>query len=413
MTYEETLAYLYEQLPMFSKQGSSAYKKDLHNTIALCEFLDNPNKKIKTIHIAGTNGKGSTSHMLAAVLQECGYKTGLYTSPHVKHFGERIRINGQYISEDFVIEFTKRTKEIIATVNPSFFELTVAMAFEYFAENKTDIAIIETGLGGRLDSTNIITPCLSIITNIGYDHMNILGNTLQEIASEKAGIIKNSVPVVIGEYLPETKPIFIEKASQCKAAIVFAEDEYTITQKQFSLKELSCKIEANQSKQATTYHPSLKGVYQLNNIKTTHAAIKVLETIGFNLPVKKVQSAIANSQKINVIKGRWQKINDTPLVIADVAHNAAGISKVIEHLELCNINFEQVIFVVGMVSDKDVVKALQVFPKQSTFIFTQANIPRAMPANELQQIALVCGIKGQISENVNEALAYAKLHSQN
>ena len=284
MTYLQTLDYLFSQLPMYSRVGAAAYKEDLHNAIAICGALDNPQNKFKSIHIAGTNGKGSTSHMLAAILQEAGYKTGLYTSPHLKDFRERIKINGKMVSQSFVIDFVSRTKSLAEEIQPSFFELTMAMAFDYFSQQKVDIAIIETGLGGRLDSTNIITPILSVITNIGFDHMNILGDTLVKIAEEKAGIIKAGVPVVIGEYTHETKLVFDKKATQCNAPIYFSQDEYSIANIHPGMRQLDCSIKNIANAESNFYSLDLNGLYQLQNLRTTLSAEKELQKQGL-LPV--------------------------------------------------------------------------------------------------------------------------------
>ena len=276
MNYAETIEYLYARLPMFTRIGAAAYKKDLHNTIALCNALQNPQQHFKTIHIAGTNGKGSVSHMLAAILQQAGYKTGLYTSPHIKHFGERIRINGEMIAEQFVVNFVERTQVILDEIEPSFFEMTVGMAFEYFAQEQVDIAVIETGLGGRLDSTNIISPELSVITNIGYDHMNILGNTLQKIAYQKAGIIKPNTPAVLGEYLPETKPIFEAEAALQSVKLVLASDVFNITQVYNENNLLHCRVLNNNTQQNIQLQLDLNGWYQQQNLCTVLAAVEAL-----------------------------------------------------------------------------------------------------------------------------------------
>jgi dihydrofolate synthase/folylpolyglutamate synthase len=281
MNYKQTIDYLYSQLPMFSRIGSAAYKKDLHNTLALCEALAKPQQQFKSIHIAGTNGKGSTSHMLAAMLQEAGYKTGLYTSPHIRDFGERIKVNGEMIDEDFVIHFTEKTMAIQEQVRPSFFELTVAMAFDYFAQQQVDVAVIETGLGGRLDSTNVISPVLSIITNIGYDHMNILGNTLEEIAFEKAGIIKPNTPVLIGETHPSTTGVFLEKATQCEAEISFAENVFSIVQTDGLPSMLTVEITDQKTGKKKILETDLLGTYQIKKIRTVITARKLLSELGF------------------------------------------------------------------------------------------------------------------------------------
>ena len=294
MTYQETIEYLYAQLPMFTRIGAAAYKEDLHNTIALCEALGNPQTKFRTIHIAGTNGKGSTSHMLAAILQEAGYKTGLYTSPHIKDFGERIRINGQMIEQQFVIDFVERTKEVTEKIQPSFFELTVAMAFEYFAKQEVDIAVIETGLGGRLDSTNIIQPVLSVITNIGYDHMNILGDTLPKIASQKAGIIKKNTPAVIGELLPETMPVFIKEANEKEAQLYFAQSRFITEFIEPTGNLLFCNVKDIEDNTFEKLRLDLNGIYQAKNICTVLMAEKILQKLEHTYPEEKKHIALEN-----------------------------------------------------------------------------------------------------------------------
>ena len=297
MTYQQTIDYLYSQLPMYSCIGAAAYKEDLHNTIALCHAIDNPQTKFKSIHIAGTNGKGSTSHMLAAILQQAGYKTGLYTSPHLKDFRERIKINGEMISQEFIVDFVERTKIISEQIKPSFFELTVAMAFDYFEKEQVNIAIIETGLGGRLDSTNIITPILSIITNIGYDHMDILGDTLEKIAAEKAGIIKQNVPVVIGEYLAETKDMFINKAKEANAPIYFAQDKYNVSNINYSTQLLSCDVTDTEYKVTQTVELDLNCLYQTKNLCTVLCAEGILMQQGFNIKNKDEKDALKKKRE--------------------------------------------------------------------------------------------------------------------
>jgi dihydrofolate synthase / folylpolyglutamate synthase len=408
MNYQQTIDYLYAQLPMFSRIGSAAYKEDLHNTKALCDWLDNPQTAFKNIHIAGTNGKGSTSHMLAAMLQEAGYKTGLYTSPHLKDFRERIKINGQMISKDFVTEFVERTKQISDTVQPSFFELTVAMAFDYFAKEKVDIAVIETGLGGRLDSTNIITPILSVITNIGYDHMNILGDTLEKIASEKAGIIKQNIPVVVGEYLPETKNIFLDKAMELNAPIHFAQDEYEISNVTYSLYSLKCDISSIADKITESFELDLNGWYQTKNLRTVLCAEGVLMQQGFIIKNNVEKKALSNVKKITGLSGRWDVIQHEPVVILDVAHNEDGIKQVLEQLQHSTTKDQRIHFVMGMVNDKDVTKVLSMLPKQAAYYFTNAHIPRALQHEALKDKAATFGLEGNSFDDVNEALETAK-----
>jgi dihydrofolate synthase/folylpolyglutamate synthase len=408
MNYQQTIDYLYQHLPMFSRIGAIAYKKDLHNTIALCNALDNPQTKFKTIHIAGTNGKGSTSHMLAAVLQQAGYKTGLYTSPHLKDFRERIKINGQMISKDFVVEFVANTKNLSETIEPSFFELTVAMAFDYFAKQQVDIAIIETGLGGRLDSTNIITPLLSVITNIGYDHMNILGNTLTEIATEKAGITKPNIPVVIGEYLTETKNIFINTATTCNAPIYFVQDEYVVSNIKATAKALHCSVTNIKHAITENFTLDLNGLYQTKNLCTVLCSLGIIMQQGFTIKNEDEKIALANTKKITGLHGRWDVIAQHPTIVLDVAHNEDGMQQVINQLKddsYTQVNFH---FVVGMVKDKEVSKVLSLLPTSANYYFTNAHIPRAMPAIELQNKAAEFNLKGNCFDDVNKAISAAK-----
>ena len=408
MNYQQTLDYLYAQLPMFSRIGAAAYKKDLHNTIALCEALDNPHTKFKSIHIAGTNGKGSTSHMLAAILQQAGYKTGLYTSPHLKDFRERIRINGEMISRDFVVNFVQRTMTLSEAIQPSFFELTVAMAFDYFEKEKVDIAVIETGLGGRLDSTNIITPLVSIITNIGYDHMNLLGNSLPEIAGEKAGIIKAGVPVVIGEYLPETKDVFIRKARELAAPIYFAQEEYHAANIRYSPASLRCDV-TNTVRQVTeSFELDLNGFYQVKNLSTVLCAEGLLMQQGFSISNESEKQALQNVKQLTGLHGRWEVIDTNPVTVLDVAHNEDGIRQVLKQLSLIEQAPSTVHFVLGMVKDKDVTKALSLLPTSGHYYFSHAHIPRAMPAEELKLKAAGFNIQGDSFDDVNAAIAAAR-----
>ncbi len=393
---------------MFSRIGSAAYKKDLHNTIALCSALNNPQTTFKSIHIAGTNGKGSTSHMLAAMLQQAGYKTGLYTSPHLKDFRERIKINGQMISEDFIVQFVTQNKALSESIQPSFFELTVAMAFDYFAKEKVDIAVIETGLGGRLDSTNIITPILSIITNIGYDHMNILGNTLEEIAAEKAGIIKPNVPVAIGEYLPQTKNIFISKAKECHSNIYFAQDEYTVSNIVSTANHLNCNVTSTQQNITEKFSLDLNGMYQIKNLCTLLCAKGILLQQGFAIKNVDEKFALANTKKLTGLHGRWDVIAQNPTVILDVAHNEDGIRQILNQLSIINIQQSTIHFVMGMVKDKEIDKVLSLLPATASYYFTNAQIPRALPAIDLQQKAAAYHLKGNCYKDVNIAIDAAK-----
>ena len=418
MTYQETIDHLYAHLPMFSRVGAIAYKEDLHNTIALCKALGDPHKKFKSIHIAGTNGKGSTSHMLAAILQQAGYKTGLYTSPHLKDFRERIKIDGQMVNEDFVVDFVQRTRQLSDEIQPSFFELTVAMAFEYFANEAVDIAVIETGLGGRLDSTNVITPILSVITNIGYDHMNILGDTLEKIAFEKAGIIKQMVSVIIGEYLDDTKPIFLQKAADCNAPIQFAQEAYEVCETRSTINQLECRIKSTEDNTSKNYVLDLPALYQVNNLKTVLCALAKLKEQGFIIGDEEKQRALRSVKKLTGFHGRWEVIAENPTIVLDVAHNVDGMKQVLRQLasyrESANeiIHYKKTFFVIGMVKDKEVDKVLELLPTEAMYYFTNAHIPRAMPATDLQKKALEYGLVGEAADDVNEALAILKHQAQ-
>jgi len=405
MTYRQTLEYLFTKLPVFSKIGAAAYKKDITNTVLLSEAAGNPQKKIKTIHIAGTNGKGSVSHMLAAIFQLCGYRTGLYTSPHLKEFGERIKINGEFIDEDFVVSFVEKMKDVSEEIKPSFFELTVVMALQYFAEQAVEIAVIETGLGGRLDSTNIITPELSIITNIGYDHMNILGDTIEQIAFEKAGIIKSNVPVVIGETIPATKNIFLQTAEQCNSKIVFAEDNYAINQSVLENTALEVEVVETGSYKKENYTLDLSGIYQQKNLITVLTAVEELKNLGYKLDEAQVKSALSCVKKTTGLHGRWDIIRQQPQVVLDVAHNEDGIKQLLQQLVLCSYKNLHIVF--GIVKDKDAGKILSLLPKNATYYFTKAQIPRALPENELAQKAKEYGLHGEKYTGVNEALKAA------
>ena len=410
MNYQQTIEYLYSQLPMFSRIGAIAYKADLHNTIELCKALNDPQNTFKTIHIAGTNGKGSTSHMLAAILQQAGYKTGLYTSPHLKDFRERIKINGKMITEAFVTDFVQRTKALSEKVEPSFFELTVAMAFDYFAREKVDIAVIETGLGGRLDSTNIITPILSIITNIGWDHMNILGDSLEKIAFEKAGIIKPGVPVVIGEYLPLTKGVFLDKAMQQKAPIHLVQNDYLVTDITISAYNLHCTVTNSKHNNAENFSLDLNGLYQTNNLCTVLYAANILTTLGFNINQENKKNALANVKKLTGLFGRWQVLQEQPVIVLDVAHNEGGIQQIMRQLNTFYPN-KKTHFVLGMAKDKELNAILKLLPVHATYYFSQAQIPRAIAANELQKKASTYKLYGDCFNNVNIAIEAAKLNA--
>lgn len=388
---------------MFSRMGAAAIKKDLTNTLALCDSLNNPQHQFKSIHIAGTNGKGSVSHMLAAILQTAGYKTGLYTSPHLKDFRERIKVNGEMVSEDFVVDFTQRIQPEIDRIEPSFFEITVAMAFEYFAEQRVDVAVIETGLGGRLDSTNIITPDLSIITNIGWDHMNLLGNTLETIAFEKAGIIKKQVPVVIGEFVPETKPVFLQKAQEQHSEIVFAQDEmHVVSAFHQKLMEVTVAFKSDQTKKYTL---DLTGTYQQKNLLTVLTSVEQLRKLGYCITDQQLATALQQVQSLTGLHGRWELIHEHPSVILDVGHNEDGIQQVL--LQLQQMNYHKLHWIIGMVKDKEIDKVLHLLPTDAHYYFTKAQIPRALPENELKAKAAEKRLSGDAYSNVNVALAQA------
>jgi len=404
-TYQQTLDYLFTRLPMFSRLGAAAFKKNLTNTVRLCEAFNNPQNNFKSIHIAGTNGKGSTSHMLAAVLQSAGYKTGLYTSPHLKDFRERIKIDGEMISEQFVIDFTERLKPLIEEIEPSFFEITVAMAFEYFAEQQIDVAVIETGLGGRFDSTNIITPDLSVITNIGYDHINILGNTLEKIAYEKAGIIKPGVPVVIGETLPETKAVFTEKAKEVNASICFANEVRWIPEWKNNKNELTVSVAVHHIDERKNYHLDLTGLYQTKNLLTVLEAIHILNTKGWMIDDETIEKGLSNVKKLTGLHGRWEVVHQHPSMVLDVGHNEDGIKQIVSQLEHCD--FHKLHIVTGIVKDKELDKVLPLLPAYAHYYFTKAQIPRALPEDELLNKAREFGLEGHAYSTVQEAVQEA------
>ncbi|MEP6615377.1 MAG: folylpolyglutamate synthase/dihydrofolate synthase family protein [Ginsengibacter sp.] len=402
MNYEQTLTYLFTRLPLFSKSGAIAYKKDIINTVLLCKEAGDPQQKIKTIHIAGTNGKGSTSHMLAAVFQEAGYKTGLYTSPHLKDFRERIKINGRMIPKNYVVDFVAKMKSTSERIQPSFFEFTVVLALKYFADEATDIAIIETGLGGRLDSTNVITPELSVITNIGFDHVNILGDTLEKIAFEKAGIIKKNVPVVIGETLSQTKSVFISKARECNSPIIFSEHEYQLMRSTLKNNTLEIEIENIKSTEQRSYVLDLTGIYQQYNLRTVLTCLDEINKSAFDIPDGVARHALSQVKKLTGFHGRWEIIHSSPLVVLDVAHNEDGIKQMLNQVTLYTYNQLNIVF--GIVSDKDADKILSLFPKEARYYFTNAHIPRALPAGELLMKAQKHHLKGEKYEDVNMAI---------
>jgi dihydrofolate synthase/folylpolyglutamate synthase len=409
MTYEESLNYLYQQLPVFSRVGAAAYKKDLTNTKQLCDALNNPQTKFKSIHIAGTNGKGSVSHMLAAILQTAGYKTGLYTSPHLKDFRERIKINGELCSKDFIAGFTKKMIPLIEELEPSFFEITVAMAFEYFVQQKVDIAVIETGLGGRLDSTNIIKPELSVITNIGWDHMNLLGDTLEKIAYEKAGIIKQNVPVIINEVLAETKPVFESTAKKKNAPLIYAQDNFYVQDFNYAYNQLQCEIVDKKKNEHHIYHLDLPGVYQIKNITAVLETVHQLQIKNWKIEQHDIDAALRKVKRLTGLYGRWEKIKNNPTVVLDVAHNVDGIKQLMEQLEL--MSYDELYLIIGFVKDKDVTNILALLPQTANYYFTKAQLPRALNENALADLAKQYGLKGKIVEDVNAALKDALTHA--
>lgn len=378
MNYQETLEYLFVKTPAFQQKGETAYKPGLANVMELDDFYGNPHKRFKTIHIAGTNGKGSVSHTLAAILQSAGYKVGLYTSPHLKDFSERIRINGKPISEQYVIDFVREAEEIIDRLNPSFFEITTLMAFTYFAHENVDIAVIETGLGGRLDSTNIISPILSVVTNVSFDHVNLLGDTLEKIAFEKAGIIKKGIPAVVGEMPLGLRPIFTEKTEK----VVFAEDTAY-----------------------SDYEFELKGYCQEKNKKTILCAVELLKN-ELNIKEENIAEGLKNVVELTSLMGRWQKLSSSPLIIADTGHNVAGMQYIVS--QIADIKAENKRLVIGMVGDKDITSMLKLLPKDAIYYFCNAQIPRALPAEELKKKASEFGLKGNAYPSVSDALDSAK-----
>jgi dihydrofolate synthase/folylpolyglutamate synthase len=412
MNYKETIDYLTGRLPMFSRVGSAAFKKDLTNTFKLCSYLGDPQKKFKSIHVAGTNGKGSVSHMLAAILQTAGYKTGLYTSPHLKDLRERIKVSGKMTEEKFVTDFTNRIRSLAEEIEPSFFEITVAMAFEYFAEQKVDVAVIEVGLGGRFDSTNVITPELSVITNIGWDHMNMLGDSLDKIAFEKAGIIKENIPAVVGEVLPETKDVFIQKAKEKNAPLSIASQRRQATNWHWEKQELVVEVSEQHKTDHQIYHLDLTGIYQVKNLLTVLEACFQLRQLGWNTGEKIMQKALPNVKKITGLHGRWEIIHHKPDVVLDVAHNVDGIKQIAEQIEVTD--YRQLHLIIGMVKDKEVEKVISLLPREADYYFTKAHIPRALPEDQLAIKAKSIGLEGETFADVNTALqaALAKAHKE-
>lgn len=402
MNYQETLDYLFNVTPLFQNIGKDAYKEGLDNTILLDNHFNNPHKKFRTIHIAGTNGKGSCSHTIAAILQSAGYKTGLYTSPHLIDFSERIKVNGKPIEKDFVINFVKQNKDFFEPLHPSFFELTTAMAFLYFAEKEVDVAVIEVGLGGRLDCTNIITPDLSIITNISFDHTQFLGNTLKEIAKEKAGIIKEKRPVIIGEYTPETKTVFENKAKSTNSDIIFAEDNKLIN----GYKQTENGLLLYKSDKIKDLYGELNGLYQIKNTNTILNAIYKLIELGYNIDETNIKNGFQNVCQLTGLMGRWQKLEENPTIICDTGHNIGGMKYIVE--QLSRMKYDKLHIIIGMVNDKDINGVISLLPQNAIYYFTQASVKRALPAEKVKEIANNHGLKGEAYSSVEKALTIAK-----
>lgn len=408
MTYQETIDYLYSLLPVFHRDGEKAFKGDLTNIIKISEYLGNPHLKFKTVHVAGTNGKGSTSHYLSAILQSAGYKTGLYTSPHLKDYTERFRINGISIEKANIVSFIQEHRVFIEELQPSFFELSVGIAFDFFAKEKVDIAVIEVGLGGRLDSTNIISPELSVITNIGFDHVNILGDTLPKIAGEKAGIIKSKVPVVISEYNEETKPVFLAKALSTQSEIYFASDNLKVIEKENQSTKLVVDVFVVDNDEDTLLFEDLPsqliGKYQLKNIAGVIQCIQVLNEIGYKVSDEAVKKGVSNVIDLTGLKGRWQILSESPLTICDTGHNEHGLKSVMS--QISKLQVKNKYFILGFVKDKNVEEILELFPKNGIYYFCQPENPRFMPVENLIEIAESHGISGYSILSVNDALKF-------
>ena len=418
MTYQETLDYLFNSLPMYHRIGQAAYKADITNTVELMRHLDNPERKFRSIHVAGTNGKGSVSHMLASVLMQAGYKVGLYTSPHLVDFRERIRINGQMIPQSCVTDFVEQHRDFMQTLQLSFFEMTVGLAFDYFATEKVDVAVVEVGMGGRLDSTNVITPDLCVITNIGFDHTQFLGDTLPKIAAEKAGIIKPHVPVVIGETHPETRPVFERRATELQAPIYFADDNYRIIpiDKQASQADgltfplLDFKVEASNF-QFSTFNSQLtcplSGSYQLKNLATLFQALWLLPSVGYQITEDNVRDGIARVVQDTGLHGRWEKMDEHPLTICETAHNADGVAAMLH--KLSEIPYRHLHLIYGCVNDKDFRSILRMLPhERTTYYYSQPSVPRALPVEQLAEAAQKLGMPGEAFPHVSEAITTAR-----
>ena len=407
MNYSKAIAFIYSTIPMFHLVGKKAYKADLNNTLDLDKHLKHPDKSFKSIHVAGTNGKGSVSHMLAAVLQDSGYRTGLFTSPHIKDFRERIKVNGLMISEDEVAEFVTKNKSFIEKIQPSFFELTTLMAFDHFREHEVEYAVIETGLGGRLDSTNIIKPILSVITNISWDHADLLGDSLEKIATEKAGIIKQNVPVVIGEYQNEINLVFEDKADELNAELTYADKIYFVNDSIQTVDDLQMfRVEKNKKPFLEGLKTPLLGNYQKKNVATVLASIEKLKEKGLQIADSNIYRGIKNVINTTGLKGRWQILSHKPMIICDTGHNEGGIKQIVSQLK--KIKKDKLYIVFGMVADKEVNEILKLLPKEAIYYFTNADSPRALKAEELKKAANAFGLKGESYSSVKDAFSKAK-----
>jgi len=401
MNYRQTLDYLFAQLPIFQRVGGAAYRADLSNTIALCKILGHPENTFKSVHIAGTNGKGSTAHMIAAILQSAGYKTGLFTSPHLVDFRERIRINGKKIPKSYVTRFVGKNKRPFEPIHPSFFEYTAVLAFQYFSEEKVDVAIIETGMGGRLDSTNVITPMISAITNISMDHTAFLGSSLPEIAREKAGIIKKGIPVIVGETQSEVKDVFLSRSSEMKSAIYFSDQNYYLSKAFKGEYKISPRVSNTVTSDEVSISCPLTGIYQEKNFITTYQLVKQLIENGFQINDESIQTGFKNIVKLTGLQGRWQLLSRRPKIICDVGHNEAGIINILE--QLASERFDHLHWVLGLVNDKDSDSILELLPSSAKYYFCKANIPRGLDERKLKDQAKAFGLKGKSYPSVKEA----------
>lgn len=410
LTYQETIHYLYNSLPMFQKQGGIAFKKDLSNTLVFCEYLKEPHQSYPSVHIAGTNGKGSSAHSIAAVLQTAGYKTGLYTSPHLKDFTERIKVNGKPMRQEAVCTFVSKHKVFINSLKPSFFETTVAMAFDYFRREQVDIAVIEVGMGGRLDSTNVINPLLSLITHIGYDHMEFLGDTLAKIAGEKAGIIKKKVPVVVSERQEETKTVFTNKAKEQESDIYFAQDDYQVEIAHAEAGRLVANITQGETLRYAGLQLSLTGLYQLKNLPGILKSLDLLNLQGFTINDRHILKGLTSVAELTGLKGRWQIVDKHPLIICDTGHNRGAFRETMKQLD--QVSYRQLWMVLGFTAEKDLSSVLPLLPKDAYYLFCQADIPRAMDIQTLTQSAREFALRGKAFQTVGQAYQHARSVAQ-